>query len=77
MKTKLMDAGVIMAVILFLSFAPSVFAVEGALGRPISGMQIAPFAGVIPPELGLQTKMMVCVISNNTIARRIKVGRTR
>ena len=53
MKTKLMDAGVIMAVILFLSFAPSVFAVEGALGRPISGMQIAPFAGVIPPEPGL------------------------
>ncbi len=26
------------------------FAVEGGLGRPISGMQIAPFAGVIPPE---------------------------
>jgi hypothetical protein len=29
------------------------FAVEGGLGRPISGMQIAPFAGVIPPEAGL------------------------
>ena len=29
------------------------FAVEGGLGRPISGMQIAPFAGVIPPEPGL------------------------
>jgi hypothetical protein len=28
-------------------------AVEGGLGRPISGMQIAPFAGVIPPEPGL------------------------
>jgi hypothetical protein len=53
MKTKLMDAGVIIAVILFLSFTPSVFAVGGALGRPISGMQIAPFAGVIPPEPGL------------------------
>jgi hypothetical protein len=26
--------------------------VEGGLGRPISGMQIAPFAGVIPPEPG-------------------------
>jgi hypothetical protein len=29
------------------------FAVEGGLGRPISGMSIAPFAGVIPPEPGL------------------------
>ncbi len=29
------------------------FAVEGGLSRPISGMQIAPFAGVIPPEPGL------------------------
>jgi hypothetical protein len=53
MKTKLMDAGIIIAVIPFLSFASSAFAVEGGLGRPISGMQIAPFAGVIPPEPGL------------------------
>src|SRR6266576_3412024 len=37
-----------------LTFCPMrAFAVEGALGRPISGMQIAPFAGVIPPEPGL------------------------
>jgi hypothetical protein len=28
------------------------FAVEGGLGRPISGMSIAPFAGVVPPEPG-------------------------
>jgi len=34
-------------------FAPLALAVEGGLGRPISGMQIAPFAGVIPPEPGL------------------------
>jgi hypothetical protein len=27
-----------------------VLAVEGGLGRSISGMQIAPFAGVVPPE---------------------------
>jgi len=33
--------------------ATRAFAVEGGLGRPISGMQIAPFAGVIPPEPGL------------------------
>jgi len=38
---------------LCVSFAPRALAVEGGLGRPISGMQIAPFAGVIPPEPGL------------------------
>ena len=32
---------------------PRAFAVEGGLGRPISGMSIAPYAGVIPPEPGL------------------------
>ena len=32
--------------------ATRAFAVEGGLGRPISGMSIAPFAGVIPPEPG-------------------------
>jgi hypothetical protein len=52
MKTKLMDAGVIIVLVLFISRASSAFAVEGGLGRPISGMQIAPFAGVIPPEPG-------------------------
>src|SRR6516165_470042 len=34
-------------------FPAPAFAVEGGLGRPISGMQITPFAGVIPPEPGL------------------------
>src|SRR5882724_749206 len=34
-------------------FVTRAFAVEGGLGRPISGMQIAPFAGVVPPEPGL------------------------
>ena len=53
MKTKLMDAGVIIVLILFISLASSAFAVEGGLGRPISGMSIAPYAGVIPPEPGL------------------------
>jgi len=53
MKTKLMDAWVIIVLLLFISLASSAFAVEGGLGRPISGMQIAPFAGVIPPEPGL------------------------
>jgi len=36
-----------------VSFAPRALAVEGGLGRPISGMQIAPFAGLVPPEPGL------------------------
>src|SRR5437667_11775847 len=53
MKIKLIDAGVIIVLVLFISLASSAFAVEGGLGRPISGMQIAPFAGVIPPEPGL------------------------
>jgi hypothetical protein len=35
------------------SLVHSTLAVEGGLGRPISGMQIAPYAGVIPPEPGL------------------------
>ena len=52
MKTKLMDSGVILALIVFISLPSSAFAVEGGLGRPISGMSIAPFAGVIPPESG-------------------------
>ena len=41
------------ALAIFVVFASPVLAVEGGLGRPISGMQIAPFAGVIPPEPGL------------------------
>lgn len=53
MKTKLMNAGVIIVLVLFISLASSALAVEGGLGRPISGMQIAPFAGVVPPEPGL------------------------
>ena len=52
MKTKLMDAKLIVALIVFISLPPSAFAVEGGLGRPISGMSIAPYAGVIPPEPG-------------------------
>ena len=52
MKTKLVHVGIILALTTFLSLAPSVFAVEGGMQRPISGMQIAPFAGVIPPEPG-------------------------
>jgi hypothetical protein len=52
MKPKLLDAGIIIVLILPFSLAPSAFAVEGGLGRPISGMSIAPYAGLIPPEPG-------------------------
>jgi hypothetical protein len=54
-KTRLINPIVLGAFVLILSvsFAPRAPAVEGGLGRPISGMQIAPFAGVIPPEPGL------------------------
>ena len=38
---------------IFVLVAIPALAVEGGLGRPISGMSIAPFAGVVPPEPGL------------------------
>ncbi len=37
-----------------LAFAGSAQATEGALGRSITGMQITPYAGIIPPEPGFQ-----------------------
>ena len=51
MKIKL--GGGVLVLLIFVSFASSAFAVEGGLGRPISGMQIAPYAGLVPPEPGL------------------------
>src|SRR6266513_6525406 len=53
MKTTPITTGVTVALSLCVLFATPALAVEGGLGRPISGMQIAPFAGVIPPEPGL------------------------
>lgn len=54
MRTKLIHVGISGALTTVVLFAPSAFAVEGGLDRPISGMQIAPFAGVVPPEPGWQ-----------------------
>src|SRR5690348_17180916 len=51
MKIKL-GGGDILVVLIFVSLAPSAFAVEGGLGRPISGMQIAPYAGLVPLQPG-------------------------
>src|SRR5437588_10499406 len=51
MKTRII---LILAGLTILTFTSTrAFAVEGGLGRPISGMSIAPFAGVVPPEPGL------------------------
>ena len=52
MKTKRGLSGII-ALASFVSLVPSAFAVEGGLGRPISGMQITPYAGLVPPDPGL------------------------
>ena len=41
------------ALTIVFSFSNSAFAVEGGLGRPISGMQIVPYVGLVPPEPGL------------------------
>ena len=53
MKVKLIAVGTMSALTLFALSTRSAFAVEGGLGRPISGMQITPFAGLVPPEPGL------------------------
>src|SRR5215469_5063137 len=37
---------------LLFSFTSRSLAVEGALGRPISGAAITPYAGLLPPEPG-------------------------
>ena len=50
MKTKITLMLVGLTVLAFS--VTRAFAVEGGLGRPISGMSIAPYAGVIPPEPG-------------------------
>lgn len=52
MKSKSFAVAVFIALIVFAAAAPSAYAVEGALGRPISGATIGPYAGVIPPEPG-------------------------
>jgi len=56
METKKQSKGLLLgafALMICFSSVDSALAVEGGIGRPISGMQIAPFAGVIPPEPGV------------------------
>lgn len=42
--------------LLMLASSPAV-AVEGAIGRPITGMQVTPYAGVIPPDPGFSWQL--------------------
>jgi len=42
-----------MAVALGLGALPAAQATEGSFGRPITGMQVNPYAGIVPPEPGL------------------------
>lgn len=51
MKTKSSAAAIFIALIVFAA-APSAVAVEGGIGRPISGASINPYAGLIPPAPG-------------------------
>ena len=43
----------ILAIIPIVCSIPAAHAVEGALGRPISGATVNPYAGVVPPDPGL------------------------
>ena len=52
MKTTRLTIGATVALMLTVPFATPAIAVEGGLGRPIAGVQIAPCAGVVPPEPG-------------------------
>lgn len=52
MRTKFIIVNIVIGLTLVLSLAPCARAVEGALGRPISGAQIMPYAGVVPPDPG-------------------------
>jgi len=54
MKTTLCRA---IAALSFLSSASIAFAVEGGLGRPISGAAIAPYAGLVPPAPGFEVTL--------------------
>jgi hypothetical protein len=50
LMTRILFCGFALAI--FVVFASPALAVEGGLGRPISGMQITPYAGLVPPEPG-------------------------
>jgi hypothetical protein len=53
MKNKSNLAAITVGLMFLIPFATPALAVEGALGRPISGAAINPYAGLVPPEPGL------------------------
>ncbi|MES2438088.1 MAG: transporter [Verrucomicrobiota bacterium] len=57
-------------IVLTAASTPAVFAVEGALGRPVSGAAINPFAGVVPPDPGF-------VVSVNELYYDADIGGNR
>src|SRR5215471_15452977 len=52
MKIRLQVSIIALSLTLFGSIASTAMAVEGGLGRPISGAAITPYAGLVPPEPG-------------------------
>ena len=55
--------------LVLLASSPAV-AVEGAIGRPITGMQVAPYAGVIPPDPGFSWQLGYIYYSGSIDASR-------
>src|SRR5688572_10144928 len=53
MKSSYVTSPLISAVITLAMLPRPGYAVEGALGRPVSGTQINPYAGLVPPAPGL------------------------
>ncbi len=52
-RTKERATRTLLTVALVVSIGPAAaLATEGGMGRPITGMQVVPFAGVIPPDPG-------------------------
>jgi uncharacterized membrane protein YeaQ/YmgE (transglycosylase-associated protein family) len=49
-----------------------VLAVEGGLGRSISGTQIAPFAGVVPPFVSLIIQLISGAVGGNVAGAAMK-----
>jgi hypothetical protein len=70
LKSKLLIAVVL---IVFAASARPVFAVEGGIGRPISGAAIAPYAGLVPSEPGFAVTVGEAYY-NGSISGAIPIG---
>src|SRR6185437_9854104 len=52
MKARFTLIGIAVCLILSIACETTTYAVEGGLGRPISGASINPYAGLVPPLPG-------------------------